>query len=184
MRRKGWALCPDRRGNAAIEFAMIAPVFITLVAAAVELSMVLLTSGSLQAAVVKASRHGVTGQVAAGEDRRAAILRILSDRTFGLIDLDSAEIRTMVYPNFAAIGTSEAYTDVNDDGIHNVGEPFSDSNGNGVWDSDMGAAGLGGPGDVVLYAVSYRSRLATSVLEPMVGEISYSATVAVRNEPF
>lgn len=184
MKRPPAKLAVDRRGNAAIEFAIIAPIFITLIAAVVELSMVLLTSGSLQAAVARASRYGVTGQVAPGGDRGAAILEILNRRTFGLIDLDSAEIKMMVYPSFAAIGTAEPFTDNNDNGVHDTGEPFTDSNGNGVWDADMGTAGLGGPGDIVLYEVRYQSRLATSVLEPMIGEISYSAAIAVRNEPF
>jgi len=177
------SLRAERRGNAAIEFAVVAPVLVLLVAAIVELSLVTLTSGSLQAAVAKASRYGVTGQAADGE-RRAAILAILAERTFGLIDIGSAEIETLVYPSFAAIGTAEPFTDTNDNGAHDPGEPFVDSNGNGVWDADMGAAGLGGPGDIVLYQVRYQSRLMTSLLEPMLGEVSYAATVAVRNEPF
>lgn len=47
------------------------------------------------------------------------------------------------------VGQPKPYTDENDNGAWNDGEPYTDVNENGTWDDDMGAAGLGGPGDVV-----------------------------------
>lgn len=172
-----------RRGNAALEFALVAPALLLLIAGTIELSMVLLTNGSLQSAVARASRFGATGQ-GAEQDRLAAISAILRNRTFGLTEIDAAAISTRVYPTFTEIGQPEAFTDANGNGAYDAGEAFVDSNGNGRWDADMGKTGLGGPGDIVLYEVRYKSRLSSAFLEPMVGEVTYAASVAVRNEPF
>ena len=52
-----------------------------------------------------------------------------------------------------------------------------------IWAS----AGLGGPGDVVHYRVSYDWRLLTGLLMPALssnGIIRLSASVVVRNEPY
>lgn len=172
-----------RDGSTIVEFALVAPVFLVLVLGAFELCLILFTSGSLQSAVTAASRYGVTGQ-SAGGDRLGEITRILRARTFGLIDVAAADIETLVYPTFTGIGQPEPFTDANGNGVRDPGEPFVDANGNGVWDADIGAAGLGGPGDIVLYRVTYRSRLVNSFVSPLLGDLNYTASIAVRNEPF
>jgi hypothetical protein len=49
----------------------------------------------------------------------------------------------------------------------------------------MGAAGLGGPSDVVVYTVTYDWGLITPFMRRVMGEsIRHISTVAVRNEPF
>lgn len=177
-------LLADRSGAAALEFALVGPVFFLLLAGIIELCLMLFINGSLQGAVASASRYGLTGQEEEEGGRLTAITQILRDRTFGMIDIDAAEITTRVYPSFGTIGKPEPFDDLDGNGTRDAGEPFTDVNGNGVWDADMGLAGLGGPGDIVLYEVSYRSRLISLLAEPVLGEITFLATVAVRNEPF
>ena len=48
----------------------------------------------------------------------------------------------------------------------------------------MGAAGLGGPGDIVLYDIEYETGAITRFFEPIFGRVVHRAAVAVRNEPF
>ncbi len=51
----------------------------------------------------------------------------------------------------------------------------------------MGEAGLGGPGELVLYTVAVDWSMLTPVVAPLVGEdgkIRVEASVAVRNEPY
>jgi hypothetical protein len=92
---------------------------------------------------------------------------------------------TLVYHSFGDIGQPEPFTDTNHNGVHDAGEPFTDSNGNGTWDPDMGAAGLGGPGDVVLYRMSYDWHIMIPLFRPFFGDsIRLTANVAVRNEPY
>ena len=65
-----------------------------------------------------------------------------------------------------------------------VGEPFTDVNGNGSWDNDMGVAGLGGAGDIVVYKVDYTWGLLTDFLKPYTGDLTFTTGVAVRDEPY
>ncbi len=173
----------DRAGNTMVEFALIGPVFLVMVLGIFEVCLILFTSGSLQSAVASASRYGITGQ--AGEaGRLTAITQILRDRTFGFIDIEEADISTLVYPSFTEIGRPEPFTDEDGNTVYDPGEPYEDINGSGGWDADMGSAGLGGPGDIVLYNVDYRSRLMNAFVAPLIGDIRYTATIAVRNEPY
>ena len=184
-RRRGAdrALGADRSGSTMVEFALIGPVFLVMVLGIFEVCLILFTSGSLQSAVASASRYGITGQ--AGEtDRSTAITEILRRRTFGFVDIEAADIATLVYPSFTEIGRPEPFTDQDGDATYDPGEPFQDINGSGGWDADMGSAGLGGPGDIVLYTVNYRSRLMNAFVAPLFGDIRYSAAIAVRNEPY
>ena len=49
----------------------------------------------------------------------------------------------------------------------------------------MGAAGLGGPGDVVVYRMSYEWSIMIPLFRPFFGdEITLQSNIAVRNEPF
>ncbi len=48
----------------------------------------------------------------------------------------------------------------------------------------MGQAGLGGPGEVVLYRVNYKWGMMTKFMENIIGDITFSSSIAVRNEPF
>ena len=52
----------------------------------------------------------------------------------------------------------------------------------------MGAAGLGGAGDIVLYTLRYDWSLLTGLLDPLMGDdngvMQLAASIVVRNEPF
>lgn len=177
-----------RSGVTALEFAFAAPVIVLIVAGIVELSMVMFVSTLSEGALREASRFSITGFVPAGMTREQRILQIISDHTIGLVDMSKATITYKVYPSFGDIGKPEPYTDNNPaNGSYDPGEPFQDINGNGQWDSDMGAAGLGGPGDVVLYTIRFDWPLLTPLLAPVIGsngKIALKSSVAVRNEPF
>lgn len=119
----------------------------------------------------------------AGADRLDALQRLIADRGHGLVDASTVQIEALSYPSFAAIGRPEPFTDRNRNGIRDVGEPYADVNGNGRWDTDQGAAGPGRAGDVVVYRITYQTRDVAALLRPVVGVITHTATVAVRNEP-
>jgi Flp pilus assembly pilin Flp len=174
----------DDRGAAAVQFAVLAPALLLLVLGSFEVAIMLFVSGTMEAAVLAASRAGVTGFTEDGVSREERIRDIILDRTLGFVDMDRAVMRTLVYSNFDQIGQPEPFTDENGNGVHDGGEPFNDVNGNGEWDDDMGSAGLGGPGDIVLYDIEYEMGAVTRLFEPIFGRIVHRAAVAVRNEPF
>jgi hypothetical protein len=174
----------DDGGNAAVEFALLAPVLILMVTASFEIAILLFVGGTVESAVLAASRYGITGFTEEGVSREERIRAIIADRTLGFVAAEAADIRTLVYPSFDQIGRPEPFTDANRNGARDPGEGFTDTNGNGQWDDDMGREGSGGPGDIVLYEIEYQTGAVTRLLEPIFGRIVFHAAVAVRNEPF
>jgi Flp pilus assembly protein TadG len=174
----------EEDGSEAIEFVLIFPGFLLILVGALEFAIVTFVGAILESAMAEASRFGITGQTPAGVTREDQVKEIVREKTYGLIDMDQADFQTLVYPTFADIGQGEPYTDDNGNGQYDSGEPYTDVNGNGQWDADMGVAGLGGPGDIVLYKITYTWGMLTPVLSPIVGSIRESASIAVRNEPY
>jgi hypothetical protein len=172
-------------GNAAVEFALVAPLLILLLAASFEIAVLLFVGGTVESAVLAASRYGITGSTEEeGVSRDERIREIIADRTLGFVRAEAVDVRTLVYPSFDQIGRPEPFADVNHNGTRDPGEGFTDANGNGSWDEDMGVEGSGGPGDIVLYEIEYQTGAMTRLLEPIFGRIVLHAAVAVRNEPF
>lgn len=178
----------DLRGVSAVEFAIMAPVLIMTVTGILEVSMMLAVSSLIEGGLRDAARYGITGYVPAGSTREEEIKKIIGEATIGLVDMTKAEITTLVYPSFGDIGQPEPWDDQNSNGVYDIGEPFTDINSNGQWDPDMGAAGLGGPGEIVLYKIKYDLGLMTPLLAPIMGgadgKVTLRASIAVRNEPY
>ena len=174
----------EEDGSEAIEFALIFPGFLLILVGALEFAMMVFIGSILESAMAEASRFGITGSTPAGVSREDQVKAIVKDRTYGLVDLDAATLDILVYPSFGDIGQPEPYSDENGNGSFDAGEAYTDVNGNGQWDADMGAAGLGGPGEVVLYRITYVWGVLTPILRPIIGSIKQSASIAVRNEPY
>jgi hypothetical protein len=184
-RQQLWRLALEDGGKAAIEFAFIAPIFLGMIGAIMEFSGIMFVQALLEGSAREASRYSITGFTTEGVSRDEQILAIVEKNTLGLIDLDELHMTTLVYENFGDVGQPEPFTDENGNEAWDAGEPYTDVNGNGSWDEDMGAAGLGGPGDVVVYQMSYDWDIIIPMFVPFFGEaISLEANIAVRNEPF
>jgi TadE-like protein len=181
------AIARCRRGVAAVEFGLAAPVVFLAIAGLIDLSTVTFVQSLLEGALRDASRYGITGYVPAGTTREQRIRDIISEDTIGLVDVSQAHIEILVYPGFDDVGRPEPFVDANGNGQRDAGESYTDINGNGQWDADMGAAGAGGPGDVVLYRITYDWHVLTPLTAPFMGTdgtMTLTASVAVRNEPY
>jgi Flp pilus assembly protein TadG len=175
----------DDTAGAALEFALIAPILLTFVIGIVEVAMVLFASSLLEGSVREAARYGITGYTLTGQSRETVIRNIVQRHTAGMINMSKVKITYLTYKSFTNIGQPEPFNDANHNGIHDPGETYTDVNGNGKWDADMGSASTGGPGDVVVYTVSYDWPLITGYLSGILGvKIPLSASYAVRNEPW
>ena len=176
-------------GASAVEFSLVAmPLILTLVGI-FEVALILFVNVLLEGAIRNSARYGITGYTAGGTDRETMIREIIRKRTIGMVNMANVSIETLVYQNFSDIGKPEPFTDAGPafNGVYDPGETFVDINGNGQWDPDMGAAGAGGPGAVVVYKVKYDWPLLTGLLTPLLGQNGYvtlSVSTAVRNEPF
>lgn len=184
MRRPVTALAACTAGSPAVEFALILPLLLLFILGSIEMAINLFIGSSIESAVMEASRYGVTG-TEEGVSREDRVREIVGARTYGLLDMDEVSIETLVYESFADVGQPEPFTDQDDNGVYAPGEPFVDVNGNGEWDEDMGAAGLGGPSDVVVYRLTYAWGVLMPLMRGILGEsVTHVSSIAVRNEPF
>lgn len=187
-------LVKKKDGATAVEFALAFPVVIAMTMGIVEIGYISFAESTLEGAVRDASRAGVTNFAPTGMTREEFVHGQIEKfmENFHLVDTDGTggiEIETVVYDSFSDIGEPEPFIDsppVN--GMYDEGECFTDVNGNGAWDSDMGAAGLGESGGVVVYRANVDLVLLTPVFRYLIdresGSIRLSAATAVRNEPF
>lgn len=174
----------DKKASMTVELAIILPVFLFTVIGILETGMLFFTSSSLENAVLHSSRFGILGKENATQTRQEIILDIIEQQTFGRVDMKNVTLTTLVYENFSDINKEEPYEDSNGDGMYTTGETYSDLNNNGQWDEDLGQFGLGEAGDIVLYKINYSYSSLTGFMDPLFENLTLSAAVAVRNEPY
>ena len=172
------------RGATALEFALILPALLLFIVGSIEAAIILFIGSSIESAVLQASRYGITG-IEVGMSRAEKVMQIVEDNTYGLLDMDTVNMETLVYDSFEDIGKPEPFTDDNGNNAWDDGESFIDVNGNGQWDDDMGAAGLGGAGAVVVYRLTYPWGVITPIMQRVLGgTVTHVSSIALKNEPF
>lgn len=173
-------------GVTALEFALIAPVFLLIMLGTIEFSAIMFTTSVMENATNATSRLGKTGFIPSGFSRQQAIINKVAAQTTGLLDPAKITITSKVYADFKSVGKPEpCKVPVAPPCPGTAGVNFTDINGNGTWDTDMGIAGLGNAGDIVVYSVSYPWSIMTPLMTPILGNI-FTITVrsVVRNEPY
>jgi len=175
-------------GVAAIEFGLGASILLMMLMGIIEVGMMLLVNALVDGGLRQASRYGITGYETGEASRMDEIIKIVSDNTLGFIDLSAANLEVLVYPSFSDIGNGEAFVDGNSNGTYDEGETFTDDNGNGTRDSDVGVAGAGGSGEVVVYRLTYDWTFFTPMISHFLPDgkdkVTFESSVAVRNEPW
>lgn len=175
----------DNRGVAFVEYGLVAPLVVSFIVGILEVAMVFVVATALENSVLASSRYGITGQSGTGgSTREETILTVVEENTFGLVDMQKVTLSSTIYDSFSDIGQAEPFADANGNGVFDTGEAYTDVNGNAQWDADVGIAGLGGPGDIVLYQIQYQIESLTGLFSPFFDRIDHVATVAVRNEPY
>ena len=176
-----------RSGGSALEFALVIPTFVVMLAGVIEISMVMFVSILAEGGLREASRFGITGQDPDGMTREERIVQIVQEHTHGLISVSSDNVTYKVYGDYDQIGSAEPFVDANGNGEYDAGESFTDWNGNGTWDTDSGTDGSGTAGDIVVYEVGYQWAFMTPLFKVFGdenGKLNMSASITVRNEPW
>ena len=144
-------LLRDPTGATAIEFAIVAPVFLLLMLGTANIGQMLYGKILLNGAVEQAARSSSTenGDTTAADTMVQSIVGPL---------LPGATFTTARYSyyDFSDVGRAEKFTDTNADGTCDNNETYIDENGNGAWDRDIGVSGQGDANDVVVYQVTVR----------------------------
>lgn len=174
-------LLQARDGVAAIEFGIIAPVFLLLMMGIFDLGQMAYGRVQLQGMVQDAARSSSleTADTSAADAKVAAeVQRVLPGAT--------VRGKRVSYYDFNDVGRPEKWNDTNSDGTCNNGETYVDENRNAGWDSDIGKENNGGAGDVVLYTVTitYKPLFPVPLMQNDQGERTIVATTVKKNQPF
>lgn len=193
MRRSFRRWRQDRRGVAAIEFALIAPVVVLMVVGSIEIAHMLTVQVSLDGAVAEAARAAAV-KLDQSEDTRDTTMRDYVTKRMSAFPIaagQSVAINTTVYRSFGS-SYPEGFTDSNGNGRYDgpsgtfPGETFDDRNKNGVRDIASPITGkLGGPGDVVSYTAQFPAALYFDFFSFITGANGFTlkASTVLRNEP-
>ncbi|WP_395395398.1 TadE family protein [Novosphingobium sp. BL-8A] len=148
LRRRAAGLGEDRSGATIVEFAMTAPVLLVLLMGIFDIGHMAYVNAVLHGAVEEAARNGTLEAVSttAQDDKiQAMVARVAPGATV-------SSTRSSYY-DFTDIARPEVWNDLNNNGVCDNGESYTDENKNGQWDADIGKSGNGGANDVVVYTV-------------------------------
>ncbi|WP_017672570.1 TadE family protein [Blastomonas sp. AAP53] len=173
----------DRRGVTVAEFGLIAPTFLMLLLGVFDMGYTVYARAILDGAVQKAGRDSAletgTSSVSVLDNKVKANLGGLAEGADFTYDRRN-------YRDFAKVGLPEELDDRNNNGSRDPTECFTDENGNGIWDRDLGKEGIGGARDVVLYTVrmTYQRKFPLYALLGTSSTATISSATVLRNQPF
>jgi len=176
-------LARDARGVTAVEFAAIAPALMMTLLGLMDLSYNLYASTLIEGAMQKAGRDST---IEGAEGKGLAIDDKVREVVHEIVPGADIDFSRRAYIDYADVGKPEDFTDSNDDGTCNEGEPFEDVNKNGTWDQDRGSANMGGARDAVLYSVtvSYPRAFPVMKLLGFSNTVTARARTVLRNQPY
>ena len=185
-------LSRDTRGATIIEFAIIAPVLMTLIMGLGEMSYQEYLQTMLNGTVQKAARDsaiqgGAQNTVALDAKVITAIGAIAKNLT-NACPATAANTWCSTRKSYAQFGNikAEYIYDTNNNGVLDGKECFDDVNANKQWDADPGAAGQGGANDVTLYTmtVTYKRLFPVAGIVGMGAQQTLSSTTILKNQPY
>jgi len=174
--------------SVAVEYAILLPLFITMVIGGLEIGRIYMVNTTLEGAITNSTRIAMTGALPAGyANRNDYIEAIVLEALSGVGVTENVVVTMKTYDSFTNIGEEEPYVDVNNNQDYDVGECFTDINDNGDWDADMGAIGVGGEENIMVMMIDVELPFMTGIMNTILNgsdSISLSAATAIRNEPF
>src|ERR1700754_1602369 len=98
-----------RRGSAAVEFALVAPVFFALLFAIVEVALMFFASQVLETVTQESARYILTGQAQSASMTQAQFRSYVCSQIPALFTCANVQINVQSYGTFASIPTSTVY---------------------------------------------------------------------------
>lgn len=174
----------DENGATLTEFGLVAPILFMMLMGIFDMAhgvyTTALVNGAMQSAARNLTIEGATLRESAIDQQVLAQVRAVVPTNA------TVTLTKQTYAEFNDVGRPEDFTDTNNDGICNNGEPYVDVNGNNQWDADRGKAGLGGARDVMLYTVTatYPRLFPIYKFIGMPKNATISGSTVLRNQPF
>lgn len=172
----------ETRGIAAVEFALISPVFFLVVFGFVDLAYTMYVRAMLEGTLQDAARLTTVGNQTA-----ASVDTFVKNRMKSFGDHIVVTSTTTSYYEYSGIGKPEKIKqDTAPFGEYNEGDCWEDLNGNGIWDHVAGVDGVGGSDDIVYYQTTATFPAIVPIYKFMnMSNIhTVSATTVLRNQPF
>lgn len=151
----------DRRGATAVEFAVVASVFLVLVFLTLDATWAMAVELAMNDAVQEASRLGSLGTLPAKGSREDSIKAAMVTQASGLLISDNLTVTMQSYGS-----------------IYNYGHHAADA---------IQTAGAGSSRQLVQYVVAYTQPLLTPFAAMVLGgrtSLIHNASIMVQNEPF
>jgi Flp pilus assembly protein TadG len=160
----------NRGGSAAVEFALVAPVFFALLFAIIETAIMFFASQVLETITQESARMILTGQAQTASYTQAQFKTYVCNQIPALFNCASVYVDVESYPAFTSV---------------TISNPIDGSNN---FISNM-QYNPGGPGDIVVVRVFYAWQLFVTGLGYNISNLSGNqrllvATAAFRNEPY
>lgn len=177
------ALVRQTRAVAAVEFAIVAPVFLLATMGIFDLAHQYYVKSTLTGIVEDVGRSA-TLQKYAGD--QTALDQAVTDQVRNTYKGIDVKIFRRSYSALGQVGSPERFTDTNGNGAYDPGECFYDSNDNRTWDDEPGIDGNGGADQVVLFTVQVEY-VRIFPMWSMLGQPSSSkirASTLLRNQPY
>jgi Flp pilus assembly protein TadG len=160
----------NRRGSAAVEFALVAPVFFALLFAIIETALVFFASQVLETITQNSARMIMTGQAQTAAYTSAQFATYVCNQVPALFTCANISIDVQSYPAFSSV-TINSQIDGTKNFVNNMQYI------------------PGAPGDIVVVRLFYQWPLFVTGLGYNISNLSgskrlLSATAAFRNEPY
>lgn len=187
-------------GATAVEFAIVATIFFTLLCGTVEYGMIMFTKIAVESAVMQVSRSASIGDGSYGgcSDRVCAIKKLVYERTQGLVNKDSVQVTSAVVASPAT--ASPPTPDICLDNA-SVPDPatcagsYIDNNGTPGYQQSAGidSTSIGEAGDLVEIRVTYLWKVLFPMFEIFQtyagtggkkGYLVITSSAVIKNEPF
>jgi Flp pilus assembly protein TadG len=159
------------RGSAAVEFALVAPVFFALLFAIIETAIMFFASQALETVTQESARMILTGQAQTASYTKSQFQNYVCSQVPALLfTCSSIYVDVESYPSFAHVAINSQI----------------DSNGNFINNMQYNP---GGPSDIVVVRLFYQWPLYVTSLGYNISNMSGNrrllvATAAFRNEPY
>ena len=166
----------NRRGSAAVEFALVAPMFFAVLFAIIELALVFFSTQILETVTQDTARLIMTGQAQNAEYSQATFKEKVCERLKVMFDCENGvSIDVQSYKEFSAVDIKDPIVTDPNDGKKDFVPPNNYL--------------PGGPGDIVVVRLFYKWPLFVTGLGFDVSNLRdkkrlLTATAAFQNEPY
>lgn len=163
----------SERGTVAIEFALIAPIFLTLLIATVETALIFFAQQTLQTAATQSARQIMTGQAQAAQTTAAQFKQSVCSQLTNLFDCANLVVTVQNYTSFSAL---------------NAATPLKNAALTGGLNSLPASFDPGVGGDIEVVQLFYPWPVVSAPIDLGLANVNGThlliGTAAFRNEPF